>query len=398
MVDDDTVDITYPTLEAGQKLHVAINHDEMSVATNEQRHRLWLSSGQQPLRKKGNGRSVHVSDFILETTGRLALTSSQLEQQQLLPPAERLSVTDARRIIFPGKNGDAWWDSAQLLSQIKDAIPIFEHLHPGAVGVWIFDCSSAHEAFADDALNVNNMNIKPGGKQRKIRSTIIPLSNPPPNPGNPDTRGQIQPLVFPDDHQDTELCGKAKGLRAVLMERTSVWDALREAAGGDERKIKNVCEVCKASQVEKDRLAHVAGAACADGDVGINDGIPDFPGSGSNLCCVTRALSQQQDFLDEKPVIQRYIEEQGHICLFLPKFHCELDPIEMYWGWAKHSGSSCILLGYISYTSYQNTGLYQIASLQQPNGLCPRSWIPLTQTCCGSFSARPGVIWMHMSE
>jgi hypothetical protein len=36
MVDDDTVDMTYPTLEAGQKLHVAINYDEMSMATNEQ--------------------------------------------------------------------------------------------------------------------------------------------------------------------------------------------------------------------------------------------------------------------------------------------------------------------------------------------------------------------------
>jgi hypothetical protein len=65
MVDDDTVDIMYPTSEAGQKLHVSINHHQMSVATNEQRPRLWLSYGQQPLCKKGNGCSVHVPDFIL---------------------------------------------------------------------------------------------------------------------------------------------------------------------------------------------------------------------------------------------------------------------------------------------------------------------------------------------
>jgi hypothetical protein len=233
------------------------------------------------------------------------------------------------------------------------------------------------------------MNVKPGRKQHKLRSTIIPLSNPPPKPGNPDTHGQIQHLVFPYDHQDTELCGKAKGLRAVPIKHTAVWDTLHETAGGDERKIKNVCEVCKASQVENDQLAPVAAAACADGDVGIDDGIPDFPGSGSNLCCVTRALSQQQDFLNEKPVIWCYIEEQGHICLFLPKFHCEHDLIEMYWGWANHSASSCILLGYDYYLSYQNTELYQIASSQQPNSLCPRSWIPLTQICYQ---------WMHTSE
>ncbi|KIJ30772.1 hypothetical protein M422DRAFT_119720, partial [Sphaerobolus stellatus SS14] len=45
---------------------------------------------------------------------------------------------------------------------------------------------------------------------------------------------------------------------------------------------------------------------------------------------------QQQHFLDEKPCIQTYIESKGHIYLFLLKFHCELDPIEMVWGWSKH--------------------------------------------------------------
>lgn len=29
------------------------------------------------------------------------------------------------------------------------------------------------------------------------------------------------------------------------------------------------------------------------------------------------------------------IEDGGHICLFLPKFHCELNPIEIYWAYIK---------------------------------------------------------------
>jgi len=56
----------------------------------------------------------------------------------------------------------------------------------------------------------------------------------------------------------------------------------------------------------------------------------------SDWCCMTCVLSLQSDFKNEKPLLQKYVEERGHICLFLPKFHCELNPIEMYWGYAKY--------------------------------------------------------------
>jgi len=60
----------------------------------------------------------------------------------------------------------------------------------------------------------------------------------------------------------------------------------------------------------------------AQGDVAIDDSTVDALKSAPQFCCVTRALSQQQDFLDEKPLIWTYVEEKGHICLFLQKFHC----------------------------------------------------------------------------
>ena len=34
-------------------------------------------------------------------------------------------------------------------------------------------------------------------------------------------------------------------------------------------------------------------------------------------------------------MLEEVIEKAGHICLFLPKFHCELNPIEMLWGYVK---------------------------------------------------------------
>ena len=54
-------------------------------------------------------------------------------------------------------------------------------------------------------------------------------------------------------------------------------------------------------------------------------------------CCMQHVLSLEKDFLEEKPLLQLIIEKAGHKCLFLPKFHCELNPIEMVWGQAKQS-------------------------------------------------------------
>ncbi|KIJ35649.1 hypothetical protein M422DRAFT_262048 [Sphaerobolus stellatus SS14] len=55
----------------------------------------------------------------------------------------------------------------------------------------------------------------------------------------------------------------------------------------------------------------------------------------SNTCCMRKALECQQNFRHEQPLLQQVIEQAGHKCYFLPKFHCELNPIEMYWGWTK---------------------------------------------------------------
>jgi hypothetical protein len=134
------------------------------------------------------------------------------------------------------------------MDQTKVAVDIFEYLHREKVGIWLFDGSSAHEGLATDTLNVNNVNMNPGGKQRPMRDTVIPLANPPPKSGRPDTRGMPQQMVYPDTYPDPELRGKPKGMRAVLQERESVWDELSLRCGG---KVVGKCKSCQKSQVKK---------------------------------------------------------------------------------------------------------------------------------------------------
>ena len=46
-------------------------------------------------------------------------------------------------------------------------------------------------------------------------------------------------------------------------------------------------------------------------------------------------MAKQKDFLEQKSQVEEHIVERGHLCLFLPKFHCELNLIEMIWGRSK---------------------------------------------------------------
>jgi hypothetical protein len=255
--DDITMEPIPPTLGPGEKEHILLPQDECIVSTNDGPRKQWLQGNKQPLKKKGNGRAIHISDWISERTGRLALSDEQVAAQANLPESQRLRVTDARRIIYPGKNHDGWWDLKQLMDQTHDAVDIFEYLHPDKVGVWVFNCLSAHEGLAADALNVNNMNVNPGGKQKHLQSTTIPLDNPAPKPGCPDTHGLQQDMVYPHDHPTAELRGQPKGMKTVLQERVSMWDELSERCGG---KVVGKCKGCTKSQAKKDAERRVAAA------------------------------------------------------------------------------------------------------------------------------------------
>ncbi|KAJ7236988.1 hypothetical protein C8J57DRAFT_1439244 [Mycena rebaudengoi] len=183
-----------PKLKEGEKEIIALFHDECCFHANDYKSRAWLKDGQTILQKKGRGRLIHVSDFITEASGRLIICD----------PTGKI-LRDARKVIFPGSNGDPWWDTKQLLEQVDNAITIFEEAHPKCQALFVFDQSSAHASLGPDALKAFEMNKGDGGKQRVQRDTIIPMSNP-----SIAQRGNIQKMT---------INGKAKGLEQVLKER-----------------------------------------------------------------------------------------------------------------------------------------------------------------------------------
>ncbi|KAI0244909.1 hypothetical protein BJV78DRAFT_1144163 [Lactifluus subvellereus] len=57
--------------------------------------------------------------------------------------------------------------------------------------------------------------------------------------------------------------------------------------------------------------------------------------AGRTDCCCRHVLFCQPDFTAQKSHLEEFITAQGHICDFYPKFHCELNFIEQYWGAVK---------------------------------------------------------------
>ncbi len=177
-------------------------------------------------------------------------------------------------MIYLGSNGDAWWDTNQLIAQVcNEAIPTFEAAHPHCQVVFVFDQSSAHASLALDALHAWEMNKGNSGKQCIQRDTVIPMNNPVKALG-----GHVQKM--------TTDAGEAKGLEQTLREQGFNVNKMRA-------KCKPVCPYENTS------------------------------------CCMAHLLSCQDNFANQISMLEDCIAKAGHLCIFLPKFHCELNPIEM---------------------------------------------------------------------
>jgi len=109
------------------------------------------------------------------------------------------------------------------------------------------------------------------------------------------------------------LIGHSKGIKQVLLERQLV---------DPTTKLKGACTA-----------AGKAKRKTVMGEAGIGKGgsvdVPKHAGwTGGTACCLEFLLSEQDDFKEQQNAIQELIISRGHHCIFLPKYHPELNFIE----------------------------------------------------------------------
>ena len=96
--------IIEPLLNQDEKRYVLITHDECVFYANDGKKTFWGPPGHVPLRKKGMGLSLHVSDFLTEIDGRL-----------------KFEGEEACVIMKPGANREGWWTSEHLVKQVNQS-------------------------------------------------------------------------------------------------------------------------------------------------------------------------------------------------------------------------------------------------------------------------------------
>jgi hypothetical protein len=179
-----------------------------------------------------------------------------------------------------------------VVEQLRDAIKITQARYPDFTHVFVYDNAPSHTKHPPGSISTRKMPKSPNtnflfpskdtrGQDAKVRMEDGRLSD-----------GTRQPFYFPNNHPTSP--GWFKGMAEILRERG----------------LAHIAE----------RRAECPGFKCEEGKID---------------CCCRRALFCQPDFESRDSTLEEVARKIGSQVIFLPKYHCELNPIEQCWGYAK---------------------------------------------------------------
>jgi hypothetical protein len=162
--DYDDVNVAIPpTLPAGIKQHVFVTHDESTFYANDHQQYAWLEKNESFILPKSQGRSIMISEFHCPCHGTMRAVING-------------RTMTSRVVFYPGAAYQGYWTSDHMIAQLTDVLELFEYLHEGMVGVFLFDQSSNHKAYAKNALVASRMNMGPHEvpeNEVKVRDTFF---------------------------------------------------------------------------------------------------------------------------------------------------------------------------------------------------------------------------------
>lgn len=208
-----------------------------------------------------------------------------------------------------GTGCDGYMTNDDVLEQLEAAIAIVKEFYPDEDHVFVYNNAPTHLKREDGELTAARMPKGPSETFGVDVDMVNPATGKPVHDENKKKRkekvrmansklhdGSIQMFYYPNDYEVVELRGHFKGTEVLLTER-----------GYNVRGKKSQCGKSFQRDCPKDRTD----------------------------CCCRRMMYNEPDFRDVLSRLEKLAKKQGVQVLFLPKFHCELNFIEMCWGYAK---------------------------------------------------------------
>ncbi|ORZ40276.1 hypothetical protein BCR44DRAFT_1174482 [Catenaria anguillulae PL171] len=328
-----------PDLGDEERLVVPVYHDESTFMANDCQTVYWKPRWTHPLKKKSRGRGIMVSSFVCECHGELTVVvpidarpparatrrrdsvleldgeeedygdedeSDQSDDEDEEDEDEGgeqtggdsagaqtnpATINGARVLFEYGARAQGYWTGTDLYHQVVDRlIPVFNAMHGDGPngrpcqGLFVFDNATGHKIFAPDALVAKKLPGKDGGQNAPLmRATTFVAAD-----------GTTRVQSMQND------LGEPKGLKSILIDR-DLWPKRGPKRGPDGKPVPVQCKQCKSKML-------------------------DDPGRSSRTdCCALRMVECLPDFVAQKCLIAEALEEAGHLVLFLPKFHPELN-------------------------------------------------------------------------
>lgn len=187
-----------------------------------------------------------------------------------------------------GSQGEGYWSSEDAVNQASEVVSKMAARFPYCRIVVIVDNSPAHHRYASDALRVSHLNRTSGGKQPILRPSTFDIFR------------EVKNYKAGMDWSTAEFV-EHKLDRAFTQNMNTVIKGKRE------RLIPKGVQTILAERIK---------AAGCENNL-----------SSMNLLDLRSYLACQPDFLQVKSEFEEAILDAGGICLFLPRFHPELNVI-----------------------------------------------------------------------
>ncbi|CAN0258112.1 unnamed protein product, partial [Pylaiella littoralis] len=266
---------------------------ECIYRSNDSERKSWVPPNVHGLKKKGDGTGIMISGTIVDNEGFIIGDEDDIKKAQELRRKRDNKFWTYYKFEY-GKNKDGYWTGEKMVQHMADVLDLLVVKFPNYKSVCFFDWSSCQDCVEEGAPSVSRMNVGYGGVRRganlAAQDAVTILEDTPKL-----KKGQKQNLTFQEgevpfyDVDASDHVGKVKGLKQILFERGL-----------------------------------------------LKPGMTKLGTKGDPESSMVAVLSAQLDFANVEPSLVKLVRRCGGFALMLPKFHCEINPIELVWGRSKH--------------------------------------------------------------